>query len=98
LPPIGQACHLPAEPDQGPREGSLCQIPERARSARGAPESSDSTYAQLLEALGGFFRDPFGDSGGESRLVALAAMHSFDDINRSLVRAGLLPPFQMPLA
>ena len=30
--------------------------------------------------------------------MALAAMHSFDDINRSLVRAGLLPPFQMRLA
>lgn len=61
-------------------------------------QSSDLTYAQLLDALGGFFRDPFGDSSGDSRLVALAAMHSFDDINRSLVRAGLLPPFQMPLA
>lgn len=61
-------------------------------------QSSDLTYAQLLDGLGGFFRDPFGDSGGDSRLVALAAMHSFDDINRSLVRAGLLPPFQMPLA
>jgi hypothetical protein len=61
-------------------------------------QSSDSTYAQLLDALGGFFRDPFGDSGGDSRLVALAAMHSFDDINRSLVRAGLLPSFGMPPA
>jgi hypothetical protein len=61
-------------------------------------QSSDSTYAQLLETLGGFYRDPFGDSGGECRLIALAAMHSFDDINGSLVRAGLLPPFQMPLA
>ena len=61
-------------------------------------QSSDSTYAQLLGALGGFYRDPFGDSGGESRLVALAAMQSLADINGSLVRAGLLPPFQMPLA
>jgi hypothetical protein len=61
-------------------------------------QSSDSTYTQLLGALGGFYRDPFGDSGGESRLVALAAMQSLADINGSLVRAGLLPPFQMPLA
>ena len=61
-------------------------------------QSSDSTYTQLLGALGGFYRDPFGDSGGESRLVALAAMQSLADINGSLVRAGPLPPFQMPLA
>ena len=32
LPPIGQACQLPAWPDQGPREGSLVKF-------RGGPVS-----------------------------------------------------------
>lgn len=59
-------------------------------------QSSNATYARVLSALGDFYGDMNGESGGESRLQALAAMDSLNDINRSLVRAGLLPPFQLP--
>jgi hypothetical protein len=36
LPPIGQACYLPAWPDQGPREGSLVKSRSGLCSLRGA--------------------------------------------------------------
>jgi hypothetical protein len=60
--------------------------------------SSDRTYALLLGALGNFYGNLDGDLSGEFRLMALGAMDSMNDINRALVHAGLLPPFQMPQA
>lgn len=57
---------------------------------------SDRTYALLLGALENFFGDLRGDSGGTFRVMALAAMDVMNDVNRALVHAGLLPPFQMP--
>lgn len=61
---------------------------------------SDRTYALLLGALGNFFGDldSNSDLAGTFRLMALAAMDIMNDANRALVHAGLLPPFQMPLA
>jgi hypothetical protein len=59
---------------------------------------SDRTYALLLGALGNFFGDLDGDLGGTFRLMALGAMDVMNDVNRALVHAGLLPPFQMPSA
>jgi hypothetical protein len=60
--------------------------------------ASDRTYALLLGALENFFGDLHSDRGGIFRLMALGAMDTMNDVNRALVHAGLLPPFQMPLA
>jgi hypothetical protein len=61
-------------------------------------QSSDRAYAQILDALGNFYRDLNGELSGDFRVGALVAMDDLKNVNHSLVRAGLLPPFQLPAA
>jgi hypothetical protein len=60
--------------------------------------ASDRTYWLLLSALEAHFRNLDDDNLGTDRLMALSAMDIVNDLNRALVHAGLLPPFQMPSA
>jgi hypothetical protein len=60
LPPIGQTCHLPAEPDQGPREGSLV----KSRSGPAAPRVRRRGSAAAKPPPSGF-------SGPRSGLVTV---------------------------
>jgi hypothetical protein len=56
------------------------------------------TYWLLLGALEAHFRNLNDDNLETYRLIALSAMDIVNDLNRALVHAGLLPPFQMPSA
>jgi hypothetical protein len=44
FPPIGQACDLPVEPDEGPREGSLVKF----RGGRSALSMPDAVMVALV--------------------------------------------------
>jgi hypothetical protein len=52
LPPIGQACPLPAEPDQGPREGSLVKSRSGPAAPRDAPARISGGEAATFWVLG----------------------------------------------
>jgi hypothetical protein len=78
LSPIGQACHLPAEPHQGPREGSLVRsrsAPQPARCAgkSGAAKPPPSVLLAPRSGLVTVTRASLCRAGAEQSLAVVVA-------------------------